>query len=228
MSISASIAVSPTPVPKRVVRAVLILIAIGGWFLSQSFISKRTPPAGRIDDGMHKMLDPLHDYFFAHELQANALMIVSTAFIDGLAIFVLLRSIFGPSIRPFVGLFLLFGLRQLCQVLVSLPEPEQMIWHYPGVPALLVTYGVATDLFFSGHTAVAVYGALELARINKKWLVIGAAIAIFEGLTVLTLRAHYTMDVFAAAMTAPVVALIAQKISPALDRAICGVFGARE
>jgi len=227
LSLSAPIPATPPPVPKRAVRAVVILLAIGGWFLSQSFISKRTPPVGVIDDGMHKLLAPWHDYLFVHHAHANVLMIVSTAFIDGLAIFVLLRSIFGPSLRPFVGLFMLFGLRQICQVLVSLPEPQQMIWHYPGVPALLVTYGVATDLFFSGHTSVAVYGALELARINRKWLVIGAAIAIFEALTVLTLRAHYTMDVFAAAMTAPVVALIAERIGPKIDAELCRWFGAR-
>jgi hypothetical protein len=38
-----------------------------------------------------------------------------------------------------------------------------MIWRYPGVPSLLVTYGTSNDLFFSGHTALAVYGSIELA-----------------------------------------------------------------
>lgn len=213
------------PAPPRFIRAAVIFLAIGGWFLTQALISKRTAPEAGINDGMHKFLAPLHDYFFTHKESANILMIVSSAFIDGLAIFVLLRSIFGATIRPFVGLFMLFVLRQLCQMLCSLPEPHQMIWHYPGVPALLVTYGVATDLFFSGHTSVAVYGALELGRIGKKWLVAGLAIAVFEALTVLTLRAHYTMDVFAAAMTAIVATLAAERISPALDRALIRSFG---
>ena len=52
-------------------------------------------------------------------------------------------------------------------------------------------------------------------------------IAVFEMLTVLTLRAHYTMDVFAALMTALVVARIAERISPALDGALARAFGKR-
>ena len=145
----------------------VVCAAIGGWFLTQSLIAGRTPPTGGIDDGMHRLLAPWHDYLFTHTTAANALMIVSSEFIDALAIFILLRAIFGPTIRPFLGLFMLFCLRQICQALVSLPEPHEMIWRYPGCPALLVTYGVATDLFFSGHTSVAIYGALELGRLGK-------------------------------------------------------------
>ncbi|MGD0088448.1 MAG: phosphatase PAP2-related protein [Planctomycetota bacterium] len=218
---------SPTPPPSRAARAGLIVLGIGAWFFTQSLIAQRTPPEGHIDDGMHRLLAPLHDYLWAHSGAANALMIVSSAFIDGLAIFVLLRAIFGPTIRPFVGLFILFALRQLCQALCSLPEPHQMIWHYPGVPALLVTYGVAPDLFFSGHTSVAVYGAIELNRLGRKWLAAAVLIAVFEMLTVLALRAHYTMDVFAALMTALVAARVADRVSPALDRALIRAFGKR-
>ena len=206
--------------PSRAARTGLVALAIGAWFLSQWLISQRTPPAAGINDGMHRLLAPWHDFLLGRPTWANALMIVSSAFIDGLAVFILLRAILGPTIRPFVGLFLLFALRQLCQALCSLPEPQQMIWHNPGVPALLVTYGVATDLFFSGHTSVAVYGAIELSRLGRKWLVAGILIAVFEMLTVLTLRAHYTMDVFAALMTAFVAAGVASRVSPALDAAL--------
>src|SRR3974377_2570935 len=34
----------------------------------------------------------------------------------------------------------------------------------PGFPSLLVTYGVANNYFFSGHTGIAVLGAAELVR----------------------------------------------------------------
>jgi len=39
----------------------------------------------------------------------------------------------------------------------------------PGIPSLLVTYGTATDLFFSGHTAIAVFGCVELARMADRF-----------------------------------------------------------
>lgn len=201
-------------------RAVVVALGIGGWFFTQSLIAGRAPASEGIDDGMHDLLTPLHDWLLVHPSWTNALLIVSTAFVDGLAVFVLLRSIFGASIRPLLGMIMLFALRQLCQGLCSLPPPRGMIWHYPGFPALLVTYGVAYDLFFSGHTAVAVYGATELARLGKRWLVAGVVIATFEAVTVLTLRAHYTMDVYAATMTALFVAVLADRLAPPCDRAL--------
>ncbi|MDB5289351.1 MAG: hypothetical protein JWL69_592 [Phycisphaerales bacterium] len=86
------------------------------------------------------------------------------------------------------------------------------------MPTLLVTYGVSTDLFFSGHTGLAVLGAVELGRMNKKWLsALGICIALGEATTVLVLRAHYTMDVFTGAATALLVASVAAKIAPRWD-----------
>lgn len=116
---------------------------------------------------------------------------------------------------------ILFGLRQICQGLCALPPPDGMIWRYPGFPALLVTYGTATDLFFSGHTAIAVYGAIELGRVGgPRGMLVGAIIALIEAATVLILRAHYTMDVFAGVVTAFVAASLADSLAPAADRIV--------
>jgi len=124
-------------------------------------------------------------------------------------------------VRPFLGLVILLGLRQLMQGLVALPAPPNAIWHDPGFPSLLVTYGVANDFFFSGHTAIAVLGAIELARLGRKWLTLAAIIVVvFEVGTVLVLRAHYTMDVFTGAITALYVAGGADRLSPYLDRSL--------
>ena len=65
------------------------------------------------------------------------------------------------------------------------------------MPSLLVTYGTSCDLFFSGHTAIAVYGAATLAsEFGTIGLMAGLAIVTFEIVAVLILRAHYTMDIF--------------------------------
>jgi membrane-associated phospholipid phosphatase len=88
------------------------------------------------------------------------------------------------------------------QSLVALPAPPNAIWHYPGFPSLLVTYGVSNDYFFSGHTAIAVLAVTEIARMRNRWFTaLGVFIAIFEVATVLVLRAHYTMDVFTGIVT---------------------------
>jgi membrane-associated phospholipid phosphatase len=152
-------------------------------------------------------------------------LIASSALIDSLGFFLLARSVFSSSIRPFLGLMILLGLRQILQRLCALPPPEGMIWRYPGFPSLLVTYGVSNDLFFSGHTAVAVFGAVELGRIGWRWLTsIAVAVAVFEVATVLVLRAHYTMDVFTGAVTAMLVAVFVAYVAPTCDQALGRAF----
>ncbi|HLY63745.1 MAG TPA: phosphatase PAP2-related protein [Terriglobia bacterium] len=205
--------------PGIAIRLVLAALGIGLWFGTQALISQRPLPASGIGDGLHQLTAPLNLYFQQHPRAANALLIVSSSFIDMLAIFVLARWVFGSSVRPFLGLLILLGLRQLIEALCALPMPPNMIWHYPGFPTLLVTYSVANDYYFSGHTSIAVFAATELARLGKRWLtVVGIVLVIFEITTVLTLRAHYTMDVFTGLIAALYVAHLSERISPPIDR----------
>ena len=130
-------------------------------------------------------------------------MITSSLGIDLLGLSVLYLGIFGSSFRPIVGLFLILILRQGSQYLTALPAPEGMIWEDPGVPSLFVTYDVANDLFFSGHTALAVYGGLVLASLGNPILTAAAVVlGLYEIFVVLALRAHWTMDVYAGIVSA--------------------------
>ena len=209
--------------PLWALRAVLVVAGLGGWFWTQALIAKRAFPEGRIGDGLHELTAPLNRILGAHPRWADGVLIVTSALIDALGIFLVVVAIFGPSIRPCLGLLILYALRQICQGLCALPPPDGMIWRHPGFPSLLVTYGTASDLFFSGHTAIAVYGALELAHGGgPAFAVVGAAIAVSEAATVLVLRAHYTMDVFAAAVTALWVWSVANALAPGLDRLLGG------
>lgn len=199
-------------------RIVLTAIALGIWFWTQSLIAQRAAPVSGVGDALHTLTVGLNSYFYHSPAAANALLIFSSALIDALGIFLLVRWLFGPSVRPFLGLVLLLGLRQLLQAICALPPPPNMIWHYPGFPSLLVTYNVGNDFFFSGHTAIAVFGGIELARLGKRWLtIVAAGIVFFEILTVLVLRAHYTMDVFTGLLAAIVVAQFCATISPRVD-----------
>jgi PAP2 superfamily protein len=199
-------------------RAVVTILALGIWFWTQSLIGARSLPVAGIGDAIHQWTGPLNAYFFENTREANALLIVSSGLIDGLGIFLLARWLFGSSVRPFLGLLILLGLRQIMQAVCMLPAPPHAVWHYPGVPSLFVTYGVTTDYFFSGHTAIAVLGATELARLDKRWpTVLGVATVLFEVAAVLVLRAHYTMDVFTGIIAALWVAQLCTRISPSLD-----------
>ncbi len=215
-----STSASSTPAPLWL-RVAFVAVGLAAWFSSQALIGKRTFPDGTIGDAVHIWTDPLHDYLIAHPRAGDALLIASSGVVDLVGVSLLYLSIFGTSVRPFLGLLFLFVLRQVCEGLCSLPAPDEMIWHKTSVPTLLVTYGVSTDLFFSGHTGLAVLGAVELARTKKRPLVaLGIGIALFEAASVLVLRAHYTMDVFTGAVTAILVAQMAAKIAPWCDRAL--------
>jgi hypothetical protein len=199
-------------------RIVLTAIALGIWFWTQTLIAHRAVPASGVGDALHNLTAGLNTYFNQYPAAANALLIVSSGLIDGLAIFLLLRWLFGPTVRPFLGLVMLLALRQLMQAICALPAPPNMIWHYPGFPSRLVTYNVGNDFFFSGHTAIAVFGGIELARVGRRWLtILAVAIVCFEMVTVLVLRAHYTMDVFTGLLAAICVAQLVVKLSPRID-----------
>jgi hypothetical protein len=191
-----------------------VVLGLGAWFGTQWLIGLRGFPEGGIGDGLLDALAPVHSFLVSHPVWADALLIASSAMIDLLGIFLLTWSVVGPNMRPFLGLLLLFSLRQICQALCALPPPEGIIWRYPGWPSLLVTYGVSNDMFFSGHTAIAVYGAIEVGRLGRFWLLLAIALVIFEVFTVLALRAHYTMDIYAGAVTAVCVALLVERWMP--------------
>ena len=204
-----------------IIRLLVTGAALSLWFWTQSLIGKHVLPISGIGDQLLLWTAPINSYLYEHHRAANVLLISSSAIIDLEGIFLLGLWIFGPSIRPFLGLLLVLGLRQLMQALVALPTPENMIWHYPGFPSVLVTYGVANDYYFSGHTAIAVLGATELARLGRPWVTgLAALIIVFEITTVLVLRAHYTMDVFTGAIVALYVASVIESISPAVDRVL--------
>jgi PAP2 superfamily C-terminal len=204
-------------------RLVVSGIVLALWFWTQSLIGARTAPASGIADALHNLTAGLNSYFSQNSRAANTLLVVSSALIDALGLFLVGRWLFGGSIRPFLGLFLLMTLRQLMQAICALPPPPNMIWHYPGFPSLLVTYHVANDFFFSGHTAIAVFGAIEMSRLRRNWLtVIAVLLVFFEVAAVLILRAHYTMDVFTGIVAALWIANLTERISPRLDRLISG------
>jgi hypothetical protein len=202
------------PAARLLLRSLTIGMGLAGWFLSQSLISARGLGHGAIGDAGHEWTTPVRDWLAGRPRAADALLITTSAFIDLFGLFLLGSALFGPSLRPGIALLILFVFRQVSQLTCALPTPPGMIWRHPGVPSLLVTYHVANDFFFSGHTAIAVLGAIEVAKVAPPWVAAGAAlVACLEAATVVTLRAHYTMDVLAAVFAAFTAAGLAATIT---------------
>jgi membrane-associated phospholipid phosphatase len=199
-------------------RAGVVAGALVAWFWTQSLIARKSTPTAGIGDVVHDLTARWHTYLATHQRAANAALITSSIFIDLFGLSLIGAAIFGRTFAPFLAVLIVFGLRQICQSLCTLPPPQGIIWRSPGFPALLVTYEVGNDFFFSGHTALAVLGAIEAAHLAPLWVaVIAACIALGEMLIVLVLRAHYTLDVVAGALAAFLAAEVAERVAPVLD-----------
>lgn len=202
-----------------VLKTFLAVFAVAFWLITQKWIGQRKMNfKDPIGDGVHLWTEKWNLYLHQRPRIANGLLISSSLVIDALGVFLIAQSIFGETIRPLMTLIFLFTLRQMNQALTVLPSPRGMIWRDPGVPSLFVTYGVSNDLFFSGHTALAILGAIELSQFGGTfWLVLAGLIVLFEVGTVLVLRAHWTMDVFAGAVAALWSHELISKLAPWCD-----------
>jgi len=191
----------------------LRLLAIGGglvvWFVTQRMIGARSIADGALYDHLHVVTSGWNRWLHEHPQSANAVLIASSLGVDAVTLFVLALAVLGPSFMPFWGLLALFMLRQLSQAIVALPPPPGIIWRDPGFPSLFVTYGVGNDFFFSGHTALAVYGAMQLAALHIPALTaVAIVVAILQIVAVIALRAHWTMDVIAGLAAAVCIGLL--------------------
>ena len=217
-------------VAERCVRVVVVAVGIGLWLGSQSLLGAREvrvdaatlESASRmltVGDRVHEWTAGWNQSLNRNRGTASGLLIASSVLIDLVACWMFAATILGSTIRPFLGLLILFSLRQLCQWLSPLPAPVGMLWFDPGFPSLLVTYEVANDFFFSGHTAMAVYGGIELGRrFGRLGMGAGLMFAVFQVVVVLVLRAHYTMDVFTGGVVAILAAVAAGWLAGPLDR----------
>jgi len=199
-------------------RFLVVVVALVIWFWTQKVIGKKAGDMGSIGDGLHRLTARWHRYFFEHEKAANAALIISSLFIDIFGIVVIASALFGPTFAPFVAILIVFSLRQIFQLCCTLPPPPGIIWRNPGFPSLLVTYDVSNDLFFSGHTALAVLGAIEVWHLAPGWLgALAIMIALGQAIIVIVLRAHYTMDVITGAFAAWFAADLAGRFAPTID-----------
>ena len=199
-------------------RVSVIVVALVIWFWTQKLIARKSGEMSGIDDAVHRLTARWHRYFATHDKSANRALVISSLCIDVLGISLIAIAVIGPSFAPFIGIIIVFSLRQISQLCCTLPPPPGIIWRDPGFPTVLVTYDVGNDFFFSGHTALAVLGAIEICQLGPWWLgAIAVGVAVGEALIVLVLRAHYTLDVIAGAFAAWFAADMAARLAPFID-----------
>ncbi len=196
----------------------LVILGVFLGHITQNLIAHLNVPKEGITDRLHLFTSPINHYFVTHRDAANAALITTSLWFDFSVLFLMLRSIFGGTIRPYLGLFLLILIRQSLQFLVSFSLPENIVWRDPGVPSLFVDYSVSNDFYFSGHTGVTLLCALELMFYHKRWLTtLGFVMFAYTISVLICLRFHYTMDIFTAIVVVFCVRHIANKWARPID-----------
>jgi hypothetical protein len=196
----------------------LIILGIFIGMGTETFIGTLPAPICGISDRLQQWTSFINAFFHLHLTAANAVLITTSLWFDLSCLILIERTIFGPSMRPYLSLFLFILLRQSMQLLVALPIPEGIIWHETGFPSLFVRYGISNDLYFSGHTGVSLLCAIELAHSGKRWLtILGYTLFAYMVWMVISFRVHYTMDVFTAVLAALFVTYLSKRWAPHVD-----------
>src|SRR5256885_17209458 len=121
---------SIAPWPVIGIRSALVVAGILAWYWTQSVLGKRVPKVAHevpLTDGIHVLTARVHARYATNVAAGNRLLIISSLVIDLIGAYLIGSAIFGPSIRPYLGLVLLFALRQICQMLCPLPAPSGMV-----------------------------------------------------------------------------------------------------
>jgi hypothetical protein len=201
-----------------VTKLVFVGICISLWYHTQALINTKGFPGRGIGDMIHLWTEGIHAKLLDQPSLCRQLLIWSSLGIDIFGLSLIAMAVFGSSISPFLALVVLFAMRQVSQMLCSLPAPDGMIWRDPRVPSLLVTYKTCNDFFFSGHTAIACLGSIFAWQYFPWWAALAVTlVAAAEAFVVLVLRAHYTMDV--------ICAVLASIVSYSIAVRLCSIWG---
>jgi hypothetical protein len=148
------------------------------------------------------------------------LLISSSIFLD---IFMVCFSIVyvckGNSWNPLVHMGLFYGLRGVViQNIIIMQIYDTYIFEYPGFPSLIVPFFRAADFFYSGHSGCAVLLGLQLSDMGySEMKYFGFILGIFEGMVLIVLRVHYSIDVIFGIIFSHYIYYISRYISKYLD-----------
>jgi hypothetical protein len=210
---------SRRPLVVRSLQVLAVGSAYGAWRLTQYLLEASRAPVTGFTDHSHALLAGANAWLNAHPALANVVLAMSSFEVDLAGISLVVFFFTRRQSRPLLTLWLILILRQICQATISVPAPEGMIWHYPGFPSLIVTYGTSTDFFFSGHMALATGVASEMtAQGAPRWKQAMAwGLVGLQALVILSMRFHYFTDVVTGCFAAVVASRLAEALSQRID-----------
>lgn len=74
--------------------------------------------------------------------------------------------------------------------------PDKGIWDYPGIPSIVVPYGLQSDYYFSGHCGFLAMNIInQWKHGNKKRALLILLVLPYVAFTLIMSRIHYTIDI---------------------------------
>jgi hypothetical protein len=171
--------------------AMLLLYLLANALAAWSFPAYRS--ASGVEDLGHRLVPPLLPILGLE--RAQYVFWMGTLPLELFFVVIALVVLFtGKGIRLGICLYVAYFLHWLFLHATRLPPPDDMVWQFPtGVFTLGKPY--PSDFWFSGHTANAVLIALAAGG-RSKWIKgLAWANVAFQILLVLSMRAHYTIDI---------------------------------
>ena len=87
-----------------------------------------------------------------------------------------------------------YSLRAFVQVFFKFRFLKGYYWDSPGIPSLVVPYGVTSDFYYSGHTGFMVLIALSLNMYGfKTFSIVSLGFMVFVVQILLIYRGHYSI-----------------------------------
>ena len=170
-------------------------------------------------DTIHDLTETANSFIQDNHNIRSALMIISSLLIDVSVLSLGYNWYFyGKSWSTLLSIGIFYVLRGLCNLIYMMKSPDGLIWTFPGIASLTVSYHDTTDFFFSGHVGINLIAAIELKNFKVRYFTFISLIGIlFQIITMIVLRGHYLVDIIAGLISAHYSRIISQKYSYYFD-----------
>jgi hypothetical protein len=176
---------------------IIILLANNFSFFS-SFFKFPNDSLGCYYDSLHLLFADLNSFFTTSLKSKYALLIFASAIIDILVFYTLYLWIFKWQDWVLVtSIIMFYTFRIIILSFYQQTFPDNYIFEYPGFPSPTVSYLKTNDFFYSGHVGFPCVFVMEFfKRKYYKMTITTIAIILIEGVMMLSLRGHYSLDLF--------------------------------
>jgi len=147
-------------------------------------------------DLSHEVTTPINKWLSENEGSKNALIIVSSLFVDiTVVINAIAWIIYGKNLRLVFAVVTFFAFKIFLQEVFYFRVPDGYLWSYPGFPSLTVPYYTADDFFFSAEIGLCMIALLDFRSRKMTLMKFFAAFTIvLECFVFISTRAHYIID----------------------------------